>query len=189
MRDSVVISVALIITLSGCILPSGTPTDRSTVTETSSVTVSVTDSPPSETGTATQAELITPEALGSNATACHQRLSVSFWGDDTHWEPDLARMYYTVPENTSIFFVAYVDGQVRGVKSVDRTDQEGIVLDGASISLNASFSGPHTVQIVAYTDTDRNGQFTPQTDRPCLVDGELAQADPQIFNFSRFRSE
>jgi hypothetical protein len=123
----------------------------------------------------------------SSGVACDDGLWVSFWGlsQESFWEPDSVRTGYSLPEDTEVLFVAYVDGEVAGTE-YERARDGGRVVDGGGVSLNTAYDGKHTVQVVAYEDTNDSEAFENGVDEPCRADGELVQAGPEIVDFSRF---
>lgn len=96
----------------------------------------------------------------------------------------MALVCHDVPDNASVLFVAYVDGRPSGVGFVDRSGAKGMRVDGAEVGLDRTFSGQHTVEVVAWSDEDADGSFDPNVDRPCTQDGEIVRAGPKRINFT-----
>lgn len=104
------------------------------------------------------------------------------------WTQRSVRVSYTLPANTSVFLLAYVDGEPAGV-SFDADYGTGRYhVDGFGFDLERAFTGSHLVQVVVYTDENENGQFDSGVDSPCLVDGEVLQAGPTRLNYTRYES-
>lgn len=202
------VAFALLVLCSGCLSgsgspgtstespaasPSGTSTESLSATSTGTLSATPTGSP-DETPTTrppSPTAVITPAVfdLRSAGTPCDEDLWLHFWGlvpDENHWESDVARTAYYVPANASFHLVTYVDGVQRGVYSENNPDAGNEVSDGTRHRLNASFSGRHVVRVVAYSDEDGKGEFERGTDAPCLVDGDVVQAGPQVVNFSKY---
>ena len=121
----------------------------------------------------------------STGTPCSGELQVSFWGlnEESFWASDVVRVTYTIPANESVLLVTYVDGNVSGV---DTPGSAGVHADGATLELDAAYSGAHQLQVVAYDDVNENDRLDVGTDRPCLDEGEIVQAGPTEIDYSRF---
>jgi len=165
--------LALLVLLAGCATTSGPGSEPGASPAESTIATTETDGPPPTP---------VPDLLGEGVP-CDDGLFVSLWGvNEGFWEPDEVRTAYTLPQNTSILWVTYVDGSVRGVKH--HTEAEGgFTVDGASHQLNESFTGDHVVRVVGYDDANDNGRFDRGTDRPCLDGGEVVRAGPDVVDF------
>ncbi|WP_123537707.1 hypothetical protein [Halosimplex salinum] len=127
------------------------------------------------------------EDLSATGVSCHEDLSVNFWGiEEQLWDRNSVRVGYSVPANTSVFLVAYVDGVRSGVVYERNGGDDAIVVDGGEIHLDSSFSGTHTVEIVLYHDEGGNEQFERSVDSPCLDDETVIMAGPRKIDFSEF---
>jgi hypothetical protein len=185
----------LLVVLAGCSVPAGqsspspvtpsfetpTPAETAVSTPVGTPTQSSTDRPATTTATETRKPTVsaTPVSLASSGTPCTEDLWIDFWrpqNDKGGWTQNSVRVSYTLPANTSIFLVTYVDGSVAGVSFDADFGDNGYHVDGFGVDLNRSLSGVHLVQVVVYTDENENGQFDRGTDHPCLVDGTVLQA-------------
>lgn len=142
-------------------------------------------------GTPTSAASPTPASVGfaASGTSCGVGGWVSFYGlegEPPLWEPDTVRIGFELEANASALFAAFVDGTVRGVMYAHNDADGPIADDGSPIELDASFSGVHDVQVVAYSDEDGDEALERGVDRPCLVDGEVVAAGPRRADFDRF---
>lgn len=133
----------------------------------------------------TTTESPTKEDFTSSGVSCSDDLWIEFWrlNEEQFWEQDVVRVTYTVPSNTSILFVTYVDGAVSGV---DSPASPGEHADGAIFELDSAYSGKHTVQVVVFQDTNDNGQYDTDADSPCLNDDEVVQAGPRVIDFNGY---
>ncbi|WP_436907851.1 hypothetical protein [Halosimplex marinum] len=159
--------------------PAGTATPSATVAGTPTAT-------PTRTPTPVAA---TPVPLRAAGRPCDEDLWIDFWrpqNDTGGWTASNVRVSYTLPANTSIFLVAYVDGRVAGVSFDADYGSDHYHVDGFGFDLDRAFTGPHLVQVAVYTDSNGNGRFDRGVDSPCLVDGEVLQAGPAHLNYSRY---
>lgn len=188
MRRALPILLILLAVTAGCTMPSA-----STATTTETPTIAPTDSsaatPVSPTATETPVPTATLD-LASSATTCRDDLWVGFWGlqpvEEDLWAPDVIRVGYSVPSNTSFLVVAYVDGTARGSIYENNTESTGVEVDGAEIELNESFTGEHAVRAVIYQDENGNGVFEADIDRPCQNDRGVVETEPETVNFSAY---
>lgn len=98
-------------------------------------------------------------------------------------DPDTARIGFTMAGGKTVFFVAYVDGEVAGASEM-RFERGGSVTgDGAEVELDEPLSGVHTIRVVAHADVNGNQVFEPETDLPCRYDGEVVQTGMERLNF------
>ncbi|MDX1747445.1 MAG: hypothetical protein R3324_16040 [Halobacteriales archaeon] len=166
------------------------PTDRPTDTPTTVPTVDPSTRSPTPAPPVYRPATTTPVPL-TEPVDCSDDLFVSFWGlSDRHWRSDEVRFGAYLPPNASYVFVAYVDGSVAGTEpSPGLEGGDGLNVDGQGIRLDGPLAGIHTVRIVAYRDSNRNGVFDPGTDRPCSNDDGLVQTSHYAIDFSRFSEE
>jgi hypothetical protein len=92
------------------------------------------------------------------------------------------RLGYGLPANASVFFVAYENGTVLGVKHI--TTESSVAATGVTFSLKTKLSGKHTVNVVVYEDTNENGAFDPNVDTICRDNGTMVQTGRETFNFN-----
>lgn len=152
-------------------------------------TTSPPTTPPPTTGPTTTSPGTTQPSFLAPAVECSGDEWVAFWGlgensRQRFWEPDVARVGYTVPGDQTVFFVAYVDGEVAGVEDVYYEGNGSVTADGARVRLDEPLSGVHTIRVVAHQDSDGDGEFDAGTDRPCKNDGEVVQTGVERLNFS-----
>lgn len=190
-RAALPVLVVALAVLAGCVagpVDSGGTATTETATESPSTTE--TESP-TET-TATPVDPAAPVDCGD--------AWVAFYGvggdvQDRLWAPDAVSVGYTVPEETTLFFVAYVDGgyengTVVGVERVRNRVEYPVTGDGMAVELDRSLSGERTVRVVAHADTDGDGEFDREVDGPCRSgdggDDGLVRAGPSTFDFDEF---
>lgn len=144
-------------------------------------------SPTTDSASQTGPPDLTTASLSPGIT-CDSDLWVEFWGlnQDDFWSSDTARIGYYLPANTSVLFVTYVDGDVAGTTYEHNRYDDGFNADGAKLDLEDTYEGKHTVQVVAYRDTNGSETFEKGVDEPCRADGALVQAGPTVVDFSRF---
>ncbi|WP_439026058.1 hypothetical protein [Haloarchaeobius sp. DT45] len=116
-------------------------------------------------------------------TTCEQ-VWVSYWGTGNTaqlWKQGNVHVGWTVPANTSMLFVAFEEGVVLGT---DHVQFDGAVTaDGAAVPVG-DLAGEHAVAVVAVVDTDGDGEYDPDVDRPCQnEDGDLVWTDWHTFDF------
>lgn len=120
-------------------------------------------------------------------TACGSDLGVGFWAlsDPALWNPGELRWAGTIPAtNSTYFFVGFVDGEVAGVDAVSGGGDDTVEVDGGGIWLDQMYEGTHTARIVVFNDTDQDGRFAIESDRPCSQSGELVATMSQEIDFS-----
>lgn len=167
--STVLIGVLLLI--AGCVSSPIAPG----ATDTSSPTVTPSSEPTPDTATPTP---VSTETCPS---------SLSFWdphGDQGEgWSSDLIRVTHSSYQpGKQVFIAAYAGNALLGVG-----EGRAAVHDWTpEIELQESLDGNHTIQAVAYVDTNENMAFDRGTDRPCQYNGERVQAGPTEFNFSSF---
>ncbi|WP_267639170.1 hypothetical protein [Haloarchaeobius amylolyticus] len=117
-------------------------------------------------------------------TTCDQ-VWVSYWGTGNTaelWQQGNVHVGWTVPANTSMLFVAFEEGTVLGADHV-RFEGGTVTADGAAVPIG-DLSGEHDVAVVAVVDTNENGEYDPDVDRPCQnEDGDLVWTDWVRFDF------
>lgn len=133
----------------------------------------------------------TTATLSTTHSKCG-RASVSYSGLDDPvqmraWDPNTLRLGYGLPANVSVFFVAYENDTILGVKHV--TTNSSVAATGETFTLNTQLSGTHTVNVMLYEDTNENGDYDPNADSLCRRNGTAVQTGPRTFNFSEFDSE
>lgn len=183
------VAVILLVVLVGCSAPavqSSAPVTPSSDTSTPpGAAVGTPVGTPTEYPTATTEKArkptvsATPVSLASTGAPCNEDLWIGVWrpqNDKGGWTQSTVRVSYTLPANTSIFLVTYVDGSLADVSFRADLGDSGYHVDGFGVDLNRSLSGVHLVQVVVYTDENETGQFDRSTDHPCLVDGTVLQA-------------
>lgn len=106
-----------------------------------------------------------PPAEGSSGT------------DDHGWGADKLRVGYELGSGADILLVAYENDTVLGVEHV--TSNRAVASDGETLRLDRPLAGTHTVRVLAYGDTNGDGQFDPQTDTRCPI-----QTERLTLNFS-----
>ncbi|MFC7196562.1 hypothetical protein ACFQL4_21180 [Halosimplex aquaticum] len=200
MRSLVLAAVCLVVVVAGCSAPSAQPSPAptaaspvetadiaSTTPPDGTLTPSVTDT---ETPTRTPTPVAaTPVPLRAAAEPCDENLWIGFSDPQNSmggWTQRSVRVSYTLPANTSIFLVAYVDGELAGTSFGADYGPGRYHVDGFGFDLDRSFTGPHLVQVVVYTDGNGNRRFDRGVGAPCLVDGEVAQAGPARLDYSQY---
>ena len=103
------------------------------------------------------------------------------------WEPGIVRISYTVPSTTDVLFVVYKNETVIGTEQKSHADD--FAMDGWPVELTEPLDGPHTVRVLAYTDTNGDGSIDPATDEPCQRNGSVIQAGPTTFEFRSSQNE
>ncbi|MDX1658972.1 MAG: hypothetical protein R3343_09150 [Nitriliruptorales bacterium] len=125
------------------------------------------------------------EATSGGACA---EATIGFWGFEgpaaQNWSNDALRLGYTL--KGEFILVAFEDEQVLGTDHVSISGDHAVSADGAVLNLDEPLSGEHTVTVVVYADSNDNGSFDPDADRPCASDGDLVQAGPTTIDFDRF---
>ena len=121
---------------------------------------------------------ITPSNPDTNNSNCNID-SLAFWSahENQGWASDELRVGYELSGSADILLVAYENDSVLGVKHV--TSGQAVASDGEFLQLDRPLVGNHTVRVLAYGDTNGNGQFDPQTDTRCSV-----ETDSLTLNFS-----
>lgn len=130
----------------------------------------------------------TPPDLGEPVD-CGDRVWVALWGlsEPRLWEPDLVRFGTYHPANTSLLYVAYVDGEPAGAALLDR--DAPVHVDGGAIDLAEPRSGERHLRVVVHRDADGDGEFNPAVDRPCAGDDGPVRTGAVRVDFSRFATE
>ena len=173
--------VVLVVAVAGCVGGPPATTDAT-----------ATPSPP-KTGLPTTGPTTTPPTTQpsylSPAVDCPGVEWVSFYAFSEHsrrdfWEPDTARIGYTIAGGTTVFFVAYVDGEVAGVEKTQFESGGSVTSDGSKVVLDEPLSGVHSIRIVAHADVDGDGEFDAETDRPCRNDGDVVQTGVERLDFT-----
>lgn len=121
---------------------------------------------------------------------CGDRVWVGLWGlsDPSYWGPDVVRYGAYHPANTSLLYVAYVDGEPAGAALLDRDDP--VHVDGGTIELAEPLAGEHRLRLVVHRDADADGEFDPAVDRPCVADdGGPVRTGAVTVDFSRLATE
>lgn len=143
------------------------------------------------TTTTTLSATNTTNTVNSTNMECGHA-SVSYWGSNGSvereaWTQNTLRLKYALPANVSVFFVAYENDTVLGIKHI--TTESSVAADGDTFTLNTQLSGTHTVNVKLYEDTNRNGDFDPDVDTVCRHNGAIVQTGTKTLNFSAFDSE
>ena len=132
----------------------------------------------------------TGEPTGVEATsggAC-DGATIAFWGLEgpaaQNWSNDALRLGYTL--SGEVILVAFEDAEVLGSDHVTISGEQPVTADGAVLDLDEPLSGEHTVTVGVYADSNGNGSFDPDADRPCVTDGDLVRAGPTTIDFDRF---
>lgn len=194
-RAALVGCLVLLLTIAGCLAgapQSGAPSPASPA-PTSSPAAGTTSGAPagtperSTTPPGFRDAPTTPEPLAGRAN-CSDDLWVSSWGlnDPRLWNAHEVRYGTYIPPNSSLLFVAYVDGTVRGVRSESTTGDGGVNVDGGSVEIADDLEGEHTVRIVVHEDADGDGSFDPNTDHPCYNHDGLVQTEYLVIDFDRY---
>ena len=122
----------------------------------------------------------------SNTVACSEGITVSLWGiTDGFWSKDEIAVYLYLPPNVTVHFVALVNGSSSGVAKVSNENEDGLNIDGKEIPLKQELEGYHTVRVVAFKDTNQNGEFDMDTDHACEAEDQIIQSGLYKINFSR----
>ena len=122
----------------------------------------------------------------SNTVACPEDITVSLWGiRDGFWSKDKIAVYLYLPPNVTVHFVALVDGSSSGVAKVSNEYEDGFNIDGKQIPLKQELEGYHTVRVVAFEDTNQNGEFDMDTDHACEAEDRIIRSGLYKINFSR----
>ena len=122
----------------------------------------------------------------SNTVACSEGITVSLWGiTDGFWSKDEIAVALYLPPNVTVHFVALVDGSSSGVAKVSNEYEDGFNIDGKQIPLKQELEGYHTVRVVAFEDTNQNGEFDMDTDHACEAEDRIIQSGLFKINFSR----
>ena len=171
---------ALLVAVAGCassVPPAG---------DTSVPTTSAATTPPPTTGPTTTDPGTTLPSYLTPAVECPVSW-VGFYALTEYerrdfWEPDYARIGFTVSGPASFFFVVYRDGSRIGQRHVNVSGS--VTADGSKVPFDRPLSGFNTIRIVAHTDVDENGEFDPKIDRPCRNDGQVVQTRTATLDFS-----
>ncbi|MFC7098872.1 hypothetical protein [Halobaculum marinum] len=171
--------VVLCLLLTGGCLAPATGGDQPTATHTDTPAATPTGTPP-----ATPADL----GLAAEAVQCEGSVGLAFWGlgDPYFWSSDVVRVGYTVPANTSLLLVAYVDGEPHGTLATTNERNDTTNVDGATLLLDRAFDERHAVRVVRHADADGDGAFDPGADPPCRGADGVSQAGPTVIDFGRF---
>ena len=122
----------------------------------------------------------------SNTVACSEGITVSLWGiRDGFWSKDEIAVYLYLPPNVTVHFVALVNGSSLGVAKVSNEYEDGFNIDGKQIPLKQELEGYHTVRVVAFEDTNQNGEFDMDTDHACEAEDRIIRSGLYKINFSR----
>jgi hypothetical protein len=121
-----------------------------------------------------------------------EKVSISYSGIENSTrtqalDSNTLRLGYGLPANASVFFVAYENGTVLGVKHV--STKSSVAATGVTLSLNTKLSGTHTVNVVVYKDTNENGDFNPNVDTICRDNETTVQTGTETFNFNKTSSK
>lgn len=134
------------------------------------------------------------EAAGSTATpppteppqaaalGCPETLSFYRLGDHAAWSPEEVTVGFYSPGNASAFFVVLENDRILGTEQW--SEDRGVHVDGFSLTLEERLEGNHTIRVAAYADSNANGEFDRDTDRPCYDEGSRVQTDPTTVNFT-----
>ena len=167
-----VVIVGAILLSAGCF--SGTPQ------ETQSPSLNSTDSP---TMTPGKTDATTDTLDHSNdSTTCPEFISFGEIHQMDGWEPGIVRISYTVLSKTDILFAVYENETIIGTERKSYSDD--FSMDGWPVQLTEPLDGPHTIRVLAYTDTNRDGSIDSATDEPCQRNGSVIQAGPTTFEFN-----
>jgi PGF-CTERM protein len=90
--------------------------------------------------------------------------NVAFY--DLPERPPPVTIGYTADENTSVFFVLSVDGEVVGHTDLQEFDR-AVAVDGQDVPLDENRSGSHELTVTPHVDSDDDGEFDPETDESC----------------------
>ena len=145
-------------------------------------------------GTAPENDMKISQSKATTSTAHSQcdAASISYSGSEDSvrtqaLDSNTLRLGYGLPANASVFFVAYENGTVIGVKHV--ITESSVAATGVTFSLKTQLSGEHTVNVVVYEDTNENGDFDPNVDTMCHNNGTVVQTGTETFDFNRSSSK
>jgi hypothetical protein len=137
------------------------------------------DKTPGPTGTATLTEPQQPADQN-----CPETVSFYSIGDHAGWAPDNVNVGFYSPGDVDAFFVVLENDSILGIERW--SEGKAVHVDGSTITLDQRLAGNHTIRVVAYADSNGDGEFHRGTDRPCYHQGTRDQAGPTTFNFSSF---
>ncbi|WP_162562650.1 hypothetical protein [Salinigranum rubrum] len=122
------------------------------------------------------------------SVTCSEDLSVSFYAvnDLALWNAGELLWGGTIPATDSTyFFVGFVDGSVAGVATEQGGDEDSIEVDGGRIPLDQTYRGTHMAKIIVFQDSNQDGKFDSETDRPCSDGTELVATTTREIDFSK----
>ncbi|SEV99584.1 hypothetical protein [Halobacterium jilantaiense] len=167
-RPAVVLSVVVLVVLAGCLSVGGTGgSDQPTTIPQSGTPTPVQDGCPS---------------------------GLAFYGlgspGDYGWSTDEVAVGYTLPADSSALLVVLEDETVLGTTKVSNTNPDyAVAADGDTVVLDDPLRGSHEIRVVAYADSDGDGEFDAGTDAPCHSDGgELVMTGPEVVDFDELAS-
>ena len=170
-RQTVAVSVVVLVVLGGCVSVGGTGGSG----QPTATTVQ-------QHGTPTPVQDGCPSGL-------------AFYGlgspDDFGWSANEAAVGYTLPPASDALLVAFEGETVLGSVHVSNTNSEHAqATDGHRVPLGEPLDGTHDIRVVAFQDSDGDGQFDPETDAPCRGDdGDLVMTGPERIDFDALQTE
>ena len=169
-RSALVIALLLVLVLAGCL--GASPWSTGT-------TSTVTETPPQTTATPIESR-----------TTCDEQLWVAFYAlsgsvHERIWSPDSVTIGYTLPGESSVFFVVYEHGEILETQHARNDAEHALTADGDRVTLDKPLSGEHTLNVVIHKDIDEDGTFDPAVDAACTNDGELVQTGQATIDFDR----
>jgi hypothetical protein len=166
-------------------VPYGVPTPPATVTaegNTTYLTRKSSSTPPESTTMQLTSE--TTSRQETRAT-CSGVQSLTFYNVGTDlWDSSTVRVAFSIGSGARIRLVVLENNTVLGTTQVDGSDKGEMMADGQAIPLDTKLSGKHTIRVVAYPDTARDGQFNAQEMTPCRNQGEVVQTGTITIDFS-----
>lgn len=192
-RVRLAVALTVVLVAAGC-LGSLSPSDPTTAT---------TEDPPEsptlthtvEPTTASTSTLLEPTSTPSGTTrpteqACNG-VSVAFYklGEDVIWDPDRIPIGVSLGAGGNVTVAVFENDTLLGTAQVTAPNDTGVGTDGLPIHLETKLSDTHTIRVVAYPNTNGDGQFNSETATPCRRDGAVVRTESRMINFSTFTDD
>ena len=122
-----------------------------------------------------------PVSQATATSSCPSGISFYGLGNDVEpffWDADQVSIAVSIPRESNVTFVVLENDTVLGTKTITNQFNDTAVHDGAQIRLDKSFSGNHTIRVVAFADG-----YHPDAE-PCTEDGSIVQEGPETIDFT-----
>jgi|AntRauMinimDraft_4_1070384.scaffolds.fasta_scaffold00024_92 hypothetical protein len=109
---------------------------------------------------------------------------------DFGWSTNEVAVGYTLPADSTALLVVLEDETVLGTVQVSNTNSDyAVAADGDTVLLDEPLAGSHEIRVVAYADSDGDGEFDASTDAPCHGDdGTLVTTGSETVDFDDLAS-